>query len=33
AFFEAFGIDGMKPGDPSRVISRGDIVILVYRSE
>ncbi|CTZ86327.1 DUF4752 family protein [Escherichia coli] len=33
AFFDAFGIDGMEPGDPSRVISRGDVVILVYRSE
>ncbi|EEU5289580.1 DUF4752 family protein [Escherichia coli] len=28
AFSEAFGIDSMEP-----VISRGDVVILVYRSE
>ncbi|MDS1753826.1 DUF4752 family protein, partial [Escherichia coli] len=33
AFSEAFGIDSMEPGDPARVISRGDVVILVYRSE
>lgn len=33
AFFEAFGIDCMEPGDPARVISRGDVVILVYRNE
>ena len=33
AFFEAFGIDSMEPGDPARVISRGDVVILVYRNE
>ncbi|EFT5625033.1 DUF4752 family protein [Escherichia coli] len=33
AFFEAFGIDGMEPGDPARAISRGGVVILVYRSE
>ncbi|WP_122990825.1 DUF4752 family protein, partial [Escherichia coli] len=33
AFFEAFGIDGMEPGDPARVITRDDVVILVYRSE
>ncbi|WP_149008710.1 DUF4752 family protein, partial [Escherichia coli] len=29
----AFGIDGMEPGDPARAISRGGVVILVYRSE
>ena len=33
AFFEAFGIDSMELGDPARVISRGDVVILVYRNE
>lgn len=33
AFFEAFGIDGMEPGDPARAISREGVVILVYRSE
>ncbi len=33
AFFEALGIDSMEPGDPARVISRGDVVILVYRNE
>lgn len=33
AFSEAFVIDSMEPGDPARVISRGDVVILVYRSE
>ena len=33
AFFEACGIDSMEPGDPARVISRGDVVILVYRNE
>lgn len=33
AFSEAFGIDGMEPGDPARAISRGGVVILVYRSE
>ncbi|MCQ1685521.1 DUF4752 family protein [Escherichia coli] len=33
AFSEAFGIDSMEPRDPARVITRGDIVILVYRSE
>lgn len=33
AFSEAFEIDSMEPGDPARVISRGDVVILVYRSE
>ncbi|EPY6053203.1 DUF4752 family protein [Escherichia coli] len=33
AFSEAFGIDSMELGDPARVISRGDVVILVYRSE
>ncbi|EPV0744291.1 TPA: DUF4752 domain-containing protein, partial [Escherichia coli] len=24
---------GMEPGDPARAISRGGVVILVYRSE
>lgn len=33
AFFETFDIDSMEPGEPARVISRGDVVILVYRSE
>ncbi|EHI0380200.1 DUF4752 family protein [Escherichia coli] len=33
AFSEAIGIDGMEPGDPARAISRGGVVILVYRSE
>ncbi len=33
SFSEAFGIDSIEPGDPARVIIRGDVVILVYRSE
>ncbi|EFM0157895.1 DUF4752 family protein, partial [Escherichia coli] len=28
-----FDIDHMQQGDPARVITRGDIVILVYRNE
>ncbi|EPH5374225.1 TPA: DUF4752 family protein [Escherichia coli] len=33
AFNDAFDIDRMQQGDPARVITRGDVVILVYRSE
>ncbi|EEV6991223.1 DUF4752 family protein [Escherichia coli] len=33
AFFEAFDIDSIEPGEPTRVIPVGDVVILVYRSE
>ncbi|EFD0040216.1 DUF4752 family protein [Escherichia coli] len=32
-FFGAFNIDNLESGEPARVITRGDIVILVYRSE
>lgn len=33
AFNDAFDIDHMQQGDPARVITRGDVVILVYRNE
>ncbi|EBQ2830410.1 DUF4752 family protein, partial [Salmonella enterica] len=33
AFFEAFDIDRIEPGEPTRVIPVGDVVIFVYRSE
>ena len=33
AFFRSLRDDSMEPGDPARVISRGDVVILVYRNE
>ncbi|EJH1128650.1 DUF4752 family protein [Escherichia coli] len=33
AFNDAFDIDCMQQGDPARVITQGDIVILVYRNE
>ncbi|HEL7988109.1 TPA: DUF4752 family protein [Escherichia coli] len=33
AFSEAFGIDSIEPGEPARVITRGSVVILVYRTE
>ncbi|ECO0045017.1 DUF4752 family protein, partial [Salmonella enterica subsp. enterica serovar Infantis] len=33
AFFEAFDIDSIEPGEPTRVIPVGDVVILVYRNE
>ncbi|ENY3616526.1 DUF4752 family protein [Escherichia coli O8:H49] len=32
-FFGAFNIDNLESGEPARVITREDIVILVYRSE
>ncbi|EGO6591124.1 DUF4752 family protein [Escherichia coli] len=32
-FFGAFDINSMEPGEPTRIITRGDIVILVYRAE
>lgn len=33
AFSKPSELDGMEPGDPARAISRGGVVILVYRSE
>ncbi len=32
-FSEDFGIDSIEPGEPARVITRGSVVILVYRTE